>query len=105
MAEPDELAVEDLVPIHWDEGPEVVFVIRKENKRLARLKENWDMEDLPEGVYQPKAGYENHPVVLVNWYGAAAYAQFYGKRLPTEAQWEKAARGGLGEKDRFFRRH
>ncbi len=42
------------------------------------------------------SGFATHPMVGVTWYGAAAYAKFYLKRLPTEAEWEKAARGTDG---------
>ena len=37
--------------------------------------------------------YENHPAAMMNWFGAKAYCEYYGWRLPTEEEWEKAARG------------
>ncbi len=58
----------------------------------------WGIQKTDKGTWVPQKGYENHPIVMVSWYGARAYALFYGKRLPTEAEWEYAAKGGISGK-------
>jgi formylglycine-generating enzyme required for sulfatase activity len=44
-------------------------------------------------MFSAQLGYENHPMTSVTWFGAWGYCEYYDYRLPTEMEWEKAARG------------
>lgn len=87
----------DRFPVTNARFAEFLNAVGSVNKHGERL---FDIDDPdarihrdPAGRWAADKGFGNHPVVEVPWAGARDYCAWRGKRLPTEAEWEKAARG------------
>jgi sulfatase modifying factor 1 len=96
--------LDDEKPPHEVDLPEYqIDIFEVTNAQFAAFVEATDYQTEAEQAGGSRAwrdewgeGEDNHPVVRVSWNDAVAYCEWVGKRLPTEAEWEKAARGPEG---------
>jgi len=73
---------------HWDAGTYDFYQIRQQSSRISF--------NFSGSYFYVQNGYEKHPVVNVTYFGAFAFADFYNIALPSEHEWERAARTHLG---------
>ncbi|MBM3316402.1 MAG: SUMF1/EgtB/PvdO family nonheme iron enzyme [Candidatus Eisenbacteria bacterium] len=89
-------AVEADTVISYDESTYEIRA-KRTGRRLLTLEEGMTRVkySFVDGRFWVEEAFRDHPITGVTWYGAAEYAAFYGLRLPTEVEWEIAARAGV----------
>lgn len=103
MGSPDDVGEDNEHPQHqvyldafWIDQTEVTNVQYAKCVNNGKCPEPWDYSSFTRESYYDNSEYSNYPVIWVSWNRANAYCKWAGRDLPTEAQWEMAARGTDG---------